>query len=779
MKLRELLDELASRGVGLVADGDRLAVRAQEGVLDEALVAAIRDHKSDLLGLLRESEPSGGAGAALHPREDSGEVIASAGQRRFWELHRLAPEPTVLNVPGAFRLKGPLDVDALAAALRAFVQRHDILRSRFRDGPDGPRIEIEPEVLVELPVEDLSHVEEGEREAAMRQTLEARSDEPLDLEHGPPFAARLLRLGNEDHALLFVPHSLVWDGWSFDILLRELAAHYEDHVGWQGSAAVTELPVQYADFADWQQRRLSSGVLDECMEYWTTRMAGPVPSLNLPTTPRETASTGYGGARQWFELDAGVLSQIRALARAERTTPYAVLLAAFNALLHRYSGVRDVLVASPLYGRDRPELEALVGVFANTLFLRTAVEPELTFLELVRRTRTSTAEAVEHQAAPTEQVAALLREGSGSRSPYEALFVFQQTAKRPASFGPLEVRSIRRGTRRVAVDLTVWVREYDDYIDGAFDFRIGLFEPATIQAMMRHFQLLVRDATLRPETPVSDLELADAEERRQVAGWTEDRMDALVRAAGPRNPEDPPTRAALLDARGRPTAVNVLGEIHLDGMSTASGWVGTGVSARWTAQGDLQVEATPGGGPGPRPGLNDLTARLEGHPDVVEATTAMQPAGADSWRIVAYVVWEAVDPPFDSEVRRYVGDTLPAELVPAVIVPLDELPRDGMGRVSMADLPNPFGAAPDASDPGVATETERIVAEIWTELLGVDQVRAEDNFFELGGHSLLAVEAVSRLERHFGTRVVARDTFFLSLRQIAAGIDAAGATTDA
>lgn len=783
MTLARLLEELDRRGVALVAEGDRLRVRGARGALDPELLSAIRAHKPRLLEALRDAGASadGGGGAGPRPRPPGSPVVASVGQKRFWELQRLASAPTLYNVPGAFRLTGPLEVEVLRDALQRFVARHEVLRSRFRGGADGLEIDLGAPVEVALPVDDLSDVEEARRDQVLAAHLEACSDEPLDLAAGPPFSARLVRLGPEDHALLFVAHSLAWDGWSFDLLLTELKAHYEVGIGWPDADPVPEPTLQYADFAAWQQERLASGVLDRAMVHWRERLAGRIPSLGLPTDGAPGPSPDHAGARRWFRLDPDTVAAVRTLARAERTTPYAVLLAGFKVLLHRYSGVRDILVASPLYGRDRPEVEALVGVFANTLFLRSTVDPDATFRETVRRVHATTADAVEYQLAPTERVAELLRRDSPSRSPYEALFVYQQTARRPRRFGPVAVRSIERGTRRVAVDLTVWVREYEDYIDGAFDYRTALFAPETIEAMVQHVERLVGEAAARPDGPVGRLPLADDAERERIDGWQEAQRDALL-AACPGSVGAAARSAAILDGDRRPTAINEEGEIHVEEAGGGGGWTGTGVRARWTARGEVRIVAREAGGEERAAGAQELARVAEvlrAHPDVEDATAVTQPVAGGDPRVVGYVVWNTSTPPFQSELRRHLAAHLPADLVPGVTVELESLPRDGRGVIREGGLPNPFGGDEAPELRRLGTATERAVAEVWLELLDVEAVGPDDNFFELGGHSLLAVEAVARLERRFDTRLEARDTFFRSLRQIAAAIDGATAPSRA
>ena len=521
MNTVDLLRELRALGIRIRVEGDQLAVKAPAGALTPELAARLRDHKAEILAFLRDAEfaPGGeSASESLKGLADPASPPVSPDQRKEWHLQRLDPESSVYNAAGAFRLRGPLDTSALRTAIQAMVDRHAVLRSRFPAVNGEPVLVIEDEVRVEIPETDLSAVPEEEREGAMRAFLEEAADEILDLERGPPFLARLARLGPEDHAFFFMAHSVVWDGWCFDLLLREMTAHYEACLDGR-SDALPPLPIQYPDYAAWQKLREERGDFKPHLDFWRRQLKGPIPHLGLPTDRPRKAESDYRGARVWSKVEKRILDGLRALARAEGATLYMVLLASLDVLLHRYTGRADFLVSSPLQGRTHPELEDLLGAFTNTLFFRARVESGESFRTLLRNVKETCLEAVQHQEAPSDQVIQIMDEQGLGRAPYEVIFVFQQTAARPTRMGPVSVHSISRGTRSVPVDLLMWAREYDDYMDGGFDYRTSLFDEERMERMVSHYHRLLDSIQQNPDALVKELPFLAEQEVAELLEW--------------------------------------------------------------------------------------------------------------------------------------------------------------------------------------------------------------------------------------------------------------------
>ena len=442
----------------------------------------------------------------------------SPAQRRFWYLQRIDPASAIYNLPGIWRLKGPLDAGKLRDAIQTMVDRHDILRSRFTAVNGQPVVAI-MDVRVELPLVDFSDRPVAAREAAMGAFIEAAIEEPIDLAQGPPFRAMLMRLAPDEHAIFWMPHSIVWDGWSFDLLLHEMSSHYRAAIEGR-TGALPPLPIQYADFSAWQNARVERGDFDGQLAYWRHRLARPIASLRLPTDRERSPTLGYEGARVSSRIDGPLLEAVRGLARVEGVTTYMVLLAALDALLYRYSGVRDVLVASPLQGRLHPELENLVGLFVNTLFFRTRVEPDLSFQGLLHSVRDTCLEAVQHQDAPSELVIEAMEEGGFDRSPYEMIFIYQQATGRATEMGPVSIESVGHGIHHVAVDLVMWMREHPDHIYFGCDYRTSLFDEARIARMVEHLKTALESAARDVKVPIGELQILTPGERRQIASWS-------------------------------------------------------------------------------------------------------------------------------------------------------------------------------------------------------------------------------------------------------------------
>ncbi|HEV2149836.1 MAG TPA: amino acid adenylation domain-containing protein, partial [Longimicrobiaceae bacterium] len=484
---------------------------------------------STLAGVAREVErASGGPRQAalppVRPCGDDGHAPLSFAQQRLWFLHRLDPGSAAYNVGTALRIDGPLDAGALQAALDAVVERHQVLRTTFEEVSGEPRQRTHPARGVSLPLLDLSGAGGREREA--ERLAEEIARRPFRLEEGPLLRGALLRLGAGEHLLVLVVHHVVYDGWSAGVLARELR-HLYGAFSRGEPPSLPPLPVQYADFARWQHRHLRPETLGEALAYWTEHLAGAEP-LPLPTDGG--AAPGGGGRRLRFSLPAELGAAVRERARASGVTPFMVLLAAFSLLLRRLTGHDAPVVATPVAGREREELEGLIGFFVNTLALRTTVEGEEGFAELLERVRGITLAGFERRHVPFEQVVAALRAGRDEEgSLAQVMFALHTEAGEPFELPGLGVRrgSVERGAAKFALLLSM--EESPEGFSGAWEYDAALFEPATVRRMAAHFERLLEGALASPRTPVDDLPLlAPEEERRIVHGFN--RTEAEVPA---------------------------------------------------------------------------------------------------------------------------------------------------------------------------------------------------------------------------------------------------------
>nr|WP_279637144.1 non-ribosomal peptide synthetase [Corallococcus praedator] len=453
-----------------------------------------------------------------------GALPLSFAQQRLWFLDQLEPGSTVYNVPSVVRLSGTLDVAALEHGLDALIRRHESLRTTFRIEGGSPVQVIDPEGRARLDRVNLGTLPEAQREAEARRLSQEAAQRPFNLEHGPLLRTTLLDLSEQEHVLVLVLHHIISDGWSMGILVHELTELYEAFSQGQPSR-LPALPVQYADHAVWQREWLQGEVLEAQLGYWKQRLEGAPRLLELPTDHPRPAVQSLEGAFAPFALGRELSDAVQALGRREGVTPFMVLLAAFQAVLARYSGQEDVCVGSPIAGRTRAETEGLIGFFVNTLVLRTRLDGHPSFRELLARVREVTLGAYAHQDVPFEKLVEELRpERSLSHSPlFQVMLTFDSTPRAAGqgrsglSLQPVEVE------HRVArFDLTLGLVDGEDGFTGGLEYSTALFEPATVERLLGHLKALLEGATAEPGRPVLALPLlGQAEQRRLLVEWND------------------------------------------------------------------------------------------------------------------------------------------------------------------------------------------------------------------------------------------------------------------
>ncbi|HYO59462.1 non-ribosomal peptide synthetase, partial [Archangium sp.] len=477
---------------------------------------------STVAGLARSIELAleGGAGRTappLVPVPREGELPASFAQQRLWFLEQLQPGGSSYNVSMAMRLLGRLDMAALESSLRELIRRHEALRTTFAS-PGGRVVQvISPEVSLELVVEDLEGLDAPEREAEARRRVREEAQRPFDLSRGPSLRARVLRLAREEHVLMLVKHHIVTDRWSIDVLVRELRELYPAFE----AGGVPELPefrIQYADYTVWQRQWLQGEVLEAQLSYWKKTLGGAPHALELPTDrPRPQVQT-FRGAQMKVQLPLALSREVRALSQREGATLFMTLLTAFQALMARYSGQRDIVVGTPIAGRNHQEVEGLIGFFVNTLALRADVRDELSFNELLAQVRETCLGAYAHQDLPFEQmVDALQLERDLSRTLlFQVMFLIEDEPVSTMQCGGLSLKPFEVEFVAAKFDLTVTLRETEQGLLGFWLYNTDLFDDETVARMAGHFQKLLEGWVARPEQRVMEVKLLTEEERRRV-----------------------------------------------------------------------------------------------------------------------------------------------------------------------------------------------------------------------------------------------------------------------
>ncbi|MBI3760900.1 MAG: non-ribosomal peptide synthetase, partial [Chloroflexi bacterium] len=442
--------------------------------------------KRALLGHLLQKKAS--ASNSLFP--------ASYGQRALWFLWQLAPQSAAYNILYSARIRSGVDLAALRRAFQALADRHPILRTTYTRSLGKPVQQIHEQHQV--------HFEEVDASAWTWDYLNARlfeeADRPFDLERGPVLRVKLFARSPQAHVLVITIHHIAVDFWSLDLIVNELKTFYAaDKTG--APALLPPLPAQYADYAHWQSQMLEAPEAERLWSYWQKQLGGELPALNLPTDrPRPPVQT-YHGASHNIALSEGLTARLRALAKAEGTTLYVLLLAAFKALLHRYTAQDDILIGSPLAGRSRAELSRIVGYFINPVVLRSHLSGDPTFKTFLGQVRGTVLGALEHEDFPFPLLVERLQpKRDASRSPlFQVAFIWDKLPQPEEPGEPaarqdgrmLDLEPIAVGQRGAPFDLTLTVAEGSGSLTASFQYNTDLFDAERIVRMSGHLRTLL------------------------------------------------------------------------------------------------------------------------------------------------------------------------------------------------------------------------------------------------------------------------------------------------
>jgi amino acid adenylation domain-containing protein len=531
MSVAEFLAELSQRGISIWAEGDQLHYRATKDALTPSLREGLRQNKQDILAFLK--------GKNVHPVPTPPSLLSSIregplplsfAQERLWFLQQLEPESEAYVEPNAVRLFGHMNVEALEQSLNQIVQRHEILRTTFVSMQGIPRQVIAPSLHLPLPVIDLMDLPADQRTAEMYRLLDEASHVSFDLSRGPLVYFFLLRLAQNEHILLTTQHHIISDRTSGSAFYREFIQLYQAYSNTADHDLLSSLPqlsMQYADYALWQREWLQGEVLEKHLNYWSQQLAGAPPLLELPTDFPRPARASYRGAQYFFDFPMDLLQSLTTLSAQEGVTLFMTLLAAFQTLLMRYSGQTDLVVGTPVAGRNRVEHETLIGLFINTLVLRTDLSGNPTFRSLLKRVRAICLDAYEHQDLPFEKlVEALQPQRSLSYSPFfQTLFVLDHTQPTPAEFAGLKLQAVEWSGTSAKFDLSITLLEARTRFRGAVEYSTDLFTHDTIVRLVRHFQTLLESIVAHPEQRLWELPLLrPAEEATLRHAWNQPQL---------------------------------------------------------------------------------------------------------------------------------------------------------------------------------------------------------------------------------------------------------------
>jgi amino acid adenylation domain-containing protein len=441
-------------------------------------------------------------------------------QQRLWMMEEVTPGTALYNLPSAFRFKGPLDWGTLERAINEIIRRQDVLRTTLHWHESGPMQLVADELKIDLEPIDLTAKDAELANREMMEILRAAASETFDLSAGPLFRVLGIKLAHDDNVLFFMPHHAVWDGWSFDIFLRELGTIYAAYA--QGRQhGLAELPVRYTDYSVWYLEYMKGPELQRQRAYWSQKLAGGIEPLDFPTDRPRPAQITYLGATEPFEINREEVDALNAMGRQHGATLYMVMLAAFKLLLHRYCNQEDIVVGTPIRGRGQPEVEDVIGFFVNTLVLRTSVAGDPEFTELLDRVRTTVLDAFANQDIPFEQLLSELNVARDmSRTPiFQAFFTFQDVSNRISLLGDIPYEQIHVHAPVSPTDISLWVKETGDGLTGGLDYSTDLFEQPTMARFLAQYRQLLQALARNARVRVSEIDILTADEKRHIEFW--------------------------------------------------------------------------------------------------------------------------------------------------------------------------------------------------------------------------------------------------------------------
>ena len=489
------------------------------------------------------------APAAIEVHTEASRAPTSLMQQRLWFLEQLAPGRLTYNTPSAHRLTGVFDLNAFERSFNEMLRRQAVLRTAVIDEDGVPVQHILPNLQVSLQtLEDLSHLDSAQRESRLLALMQERVAQPIDLRDAPLFRVALYRLAEAEHVLFFMPHHIIWDGWSFDLFYEEMAALYGAYS--QGAEpTLAPLAASYADFAHWQAQWLQTDDLKRQLGHWTGRLANLPGPLELPLDhPRPARMSGAGGTRP-VAFPQALADEVRRFGQSHDATLYMTLLAVYALLLSRLSGQRELMIGTPVRGRDSAQLENVMGFFVNALPLRLNIEPGQSFVELVAQVRAVVLDAFSAPDVPFEH---LVREMNlardESRSPiYQAFFSFQDARQRTRQWGGLKQEQVHVFQPGAAEDLGLWFLEHPQGLAGGLSFNADVFVPETVRRLVDRYERLLSSALAEPHRAVGELAYATTNELSSLEQWNR------TSAAAPTLP----SIAALLQAQALESASKV------------------------------------------------------------------------------------------------------------------------------------------------------------------------------------------------------------------------------
>ncbi|RPH96825.1 MAG: amino acid adenylation domain-containing protein, partial [Calditrichaeota bacterium] len=468
--------------------------------------------------LTRSSQPQHEKLAVIRREPRDGQLPLSFAQQRLWFLDQFEPGNPQYNVPVAAHLKGLVDREKLAASLNLIIRRHETLRTTFEISPEGKALQtIHPYQPIKLPLVSLLDIDAQEREREAQKIANAEASRQFDLRTGPLIRVRLIQIAEDEFILVLVMHHIISDGWSANILIRELTAGYEQLCR-DETPILAELPVQYADFAVWQRQWLSGDRQEKQLAYWRQKLGDLPALLELPTDRPRTTVSSHRGKEIIFRFSRALTQELKAAAKSYEVTDFMLLLAGFQVLLARYSNQKDIAVGTPIAGRTRREIEPLIGFFVNTLVMRGDLDGNPTFAEFLSQVKKTAVEAYEHQDVPFEKLVDILQpQRDTSHSPlFQVMFALQESSLESIELADLRLSVFQISSGAAKFDMSLSMVEREGQFRGQLEYDSDLFDAHTIEQFIHHFRLLFESIAADQNQRMFDVDILSDQDRTTI-----------------------------------------------------------------------------------------------------------------------------------------------------------------------------------------------------------------------------------------------------------------------
>lgn len=451
----------------------------------------------------------------LTPNSTSGKIPASFSQERLWLADQLQPGNSAYNIPFAFRIQGNLNLSVLEQSLKVLLQRHEALRTKFAEAAGKPFQVIQPVPEQVLFITDLSLQDPtADLPARIAAWISEEAQNPFDLAQGSLFRAQVLKLGSTDFVLTITVHHIVFDGWSEGILFKELSTLYNAYLAGE-TAQLPELSIQYADYSVWQRQWLQGDFLKALETYWQQQLSGNLQELRLPCDRQPSPLAKKTSQLYSFSFSSELTSTLKQFSRQSKGTLFPTLLAAFQALLWHYTQQNDLVICTPTANRNRSEFKNMIGYFVNLLVLRGDVSGDLSFQQLLEKTRQVNTGASAHQDLPTQKVAELLKTGQGALS--KVLFALQNTPRQELQLRDLSVEALKTDNGTADFDLFLSLMDTTGSISGTLKYDSDLFAETTIANFVAHYQQVLQNIIHDPHQKISELLSFTEQEQQYLA----------------------------------------------------------------------------------------------------------------------------------------------------------------------------------------------------------------------------------------------------------------------